>query len=116
MDLSLDADILRIPAGPGALHVERYGHGGEAVVLLHGFGTSSFLWRGVAPLLARAGHTAFAVDLMGYGEADRPLDGDFSIAAQVDVKPGNVLPTVATFSTRRPGTTRPSTAAAITSR
>ena len=84
VDLSLDADILRIPAGPGALHVERYGHGGEAVVLLHGFGTSSFLWRGVAPLLAQAGHTAFAVDLMGYGEADRPLDGDFSIAAQVE--------------------------------
>jgi len=84
VDISLDADILRIPAGPGALHVERYGHGGEPVVLLHGFGTSSFLWRGVAPAIAQAGHTAFAIDLMGYGEADRPLDADFSLAAQTE--------------------------------
>jgi pimeloyl-ACP methyl ester carboxylesterase len=64
--------------------VERYGHGGEPVVLLHGFGTSSFLWRGVAPAIAQAGHTAFAIDLMGYGEADRPLDADFSLAAQTE--------------------------------
>jgi pimeloyl-ACP methyl ester carboxylesterase len=80
----LDADILRIPAGPGVLHVERYGHGGESVVLLHGFGTSSFLWRAVAPPIARAGHTAFAIDLLGYGESDRPLEADYSIAAQTD--------------------------------
>jgi len=64
--------------------VERYGHGGEPVVLLHGFATSSFLWRAVAPALALAGHTAFAVDLLGYGESDRPLEGDYSIAAQAD--------------------------------
>jgi pimeloyl-ACP methyl ester carboxylesterase len=78
----VDADVLRIPAGPGALNVERYGHGGESIVLLHGFGTSSFLWRNVAPALASAGHTAFAMDLMGYGESDRPIDADYSIAAQ----------------------------------
>jgi pimeloyl-ACP methyl ester carboxylesterase len=80
----IDADILRVPVGAGALHVERYGHGGEPVVLLHGFGTSSFLWRAVAPALALGGHTAFAVDLLGYGESDRPLDGDYSIAAQAE--------------------------------
>lgn len=62
--------------------MERYGHGGEAVVLLHGFGTTSFLWRAVAPAIAQAGHTAFAIDLLGYGESDRPLDVDYSIAAQ----------------------------------
>ena len=70
--------------GPGAVHVERYGHGGKPVVLLHGFGTSSFLWRHVAPLIAGAANTAFAVDLFGYGESDRPFDADFGIGAQAD--------------------------------
>jgi pimeloyl-ACP methyl ester carboxylesterase len=66
------------------VHVERYGHGGTPIVLLHGFGTSSFLWRDVAPEIAAARHTAIAIDLLGYGESDRPLDTDFGIAAQVE--------------------------------
>ena len=80
----MDADLMRIPIGPGSVHVERYGRGGEAVVLLHGFGTSSFLWRNIAPTLTLAGFTAFAIDLLGYGESDRPLDADYSIAAQTE--------------------------------
>jgi pimeloyl-ACP methyl ester carboxylesterase len=80
----IEADILRVPAGPGALHVERYGHGGEQIVLIHGFGTSSFLWRAVAPALATEGHTAHAVDLLGYGESDRPFDADYTLGAQAE--------------------------------
>ena len=80
---TLDADLLRIPVGPGSLHVERYGHGGAPIVLVHGFGTCSFLWREVGPALAVANRTAFAIDLFGYGESDRPFDADFSIAAPV---------------------------------
>jgi pimeloyl-ACP methyl ester carboxylesterase len=66
------------------MHVERYGHGGAPIVLLHGFGTSSFLWRNVAPEIALANRTAFAIDLFGYGESDRPFDADFGIAAQAE--------------------------------
>lgn len=84
MEQMIDADLLRIPVGPGSVHVERYGRGGEAVVLLHGFGTSSFLWRNIAPALTLAGFSAFAIDLLGYGESDRPLDADYSIAAQTE--------------------------------
>jgi pimeloyl-ACP methyl ester carboxylesterase len=76
--------MLRIPVGPGALHLERYGHGGRAIVLIHGFATSSFLWRDIAPALALEGHMALAVDLLGYGESDRPIEGDYSIAAQAE--------------------------------
>ncbi|HJU75716.1 MAG TPA: alpha/beta hydrolase [Gemmatimonadaceae bacterium] len=79
-----DADLLRVPVGPGALHVERYGYGGEPVILLHGFGTCAFLWRHVAPRLAIAGCSAFAVDLLGYGESDRPPDVAYGIAEQMD--------------------------------
>lgn len=66
------------------MHVERYGHGGAPVLLVHGFGTSSFVWREVAPQLAINNCTAFAVDLFGYGESDRPFDADFGIVAQAE--------------------------------
>jgi pimeloyl-ACP methyl ester carboxylesterase len=78
----VDADLLQVPAGPGALHVERYGLGGRPVVLLPAFGTSSFLWRAIGPALAEQGHRVYAVDPMGYGESDRPYEGDYGIAAQ----------------------------------
>src|ERR671926_912071 len=84
LEAPIDADLLRIPVGPGSMHVERYGHGGAAVLLVHGFGTCSFLWRNVAPEFALANRTAFAVDLFGYGESDRPLDADYGIAAQAE--------------------------------
>jgi len=67
------------------MHVERYGHGGAPVVLLHGFGTSSFVWRNVAPDIALANRTAFAIDLFGFGESDRPFDADFGIASQAEL-------------------------------
>lgn len=73
---------LHIPVGPGRVHVERTGRGGPAVVLLHGFGTSTFLWRAIAPAIAESGATAIAVDLLGFGESDRPVGGGYSPAAQ----------------------------------
>ena len=66
------------------MHVERYGHGGAPILLVHGFATCSFLWRRVGPALAIASRTAFAIDLFGYGESDRPFDAQYGIAAQSD--------------------------------
>jgi pimeloyl-ACP methyl ester carboxylesterase len=80
----MDADLLRIPVGPGSMHVERYGRGGAPILFVHGFGTCSFLWREVGPLLAMANRTAFAIDLFGYGESDRPFDAEYGISAQSD--------------------------------
>ena len=64
------------------MHVARFGQGGPPVILIHGFGTCSFLWRNVGARLAEAACTAYAIDLFGYGESDRPFDADFSIDAQ----------------------------------
>ncbi len=75
---------LRIPVGAGSLHVERVGRAGSAVVLLHGFGSCSFLWRAIAPHLADAGFTVLAIDLMGHGESDRPVDVSYSLGAQAE--------------------------------
>jgi pimeloyl-ACP methyl ester carboxylesterase len=54
------------------------------VLLVHGFGTDSFVWRNVGPAIALANFTAFAVDLFGYGASDRPFDADYGIAAQAE--------------------------------
>ena len=73
-----------MPVGLGSLHVERYGFGGQAVVLLHGFATDSFVWRNIGPAIARVNFTAFAVDMLGYGASDRPPDADYGIGAQAE--------------------------------
>jgi haloalkane dehalogenase len=51
---------------------------GEAVVLVHGVPTSSYLYRKVMPPLAEAGYRAIAFDFPGLGLADRPRDFDYS--------------------------------------
>ena len=54
---------------------------GPAVVLLHGYPTSSFLWREVAPVLS-ARMRVIAPDLMGYGMSEKPKDADLTLRAQ----------------------------------
>jgi pimeloyl-ACP methyl ester carboxylesterase len=45
---------------------------GTPVLLLHGWPTSSFLWRRVMPGLAAAGCRVIAPDLPGFGASDKP--------------------------------------------
>ncbi len=45
---------------------------GPAVLLLHGFPDSRFLWRYQLPALAAAGFRVIAPDLRGFGDAPRP--------------------------------------------
>jgi pimeloyl-ACP methyl ester carboxylesterase len=47
---------------------------GPAVVLLHGFPDSRYLWRYQVPALVAAGFRVIAPDLRGYGDAPRPTD------------------------------------------
>lgn len=54
---------------------------GPPVLFLHGFPTSSFLWRREAWLLAQRTRV-IAPDLLGYGESDKPDDVDLSERAQ----------------------------------
>lgn len=56
---------------------------GEPIVLIHGFPTSSHLWRDVVPLLP-SGRRVVVVDLLGYGRSDRPMDRDLSIKGHAD--------------------------------
>jgi pimeloyl-ACP methyl ester carboxylesterase len=46
---------------------------GEPVLMLHGWPTSSYLWRGVAPIVGR-GNRVIALDLPGFGESPMPAE------------------------------------------
>ena len=54
---------------------------GSAVLLLHGFPQSSFVWRDLAPLLAWR-FRVLAPDLLGAGDSDKPADAPLSLDAQ----------------------------------
>jgi haloalkane dehalogenase len=49
-----------------------------AVLLLHGWPTSSFLWRHTLEPIAAHGLRAIALDLPGFGRSDKPLDASYS--------------------------------------
>src|SRR5207302_3424243 len=54
---------------------------GPAVVLLHGFPSSAYLWRRELPLLGSRMRVV-APDLLGYGESEKPPEADFTVRAQ----------------------------------
>lgn len=59
-----------VRVGDQLVHIEQMGSG-EPVVLLHGFGASTYSWREVMPALARD-HRVVAIDLNGFGYTQRP--------------------------------------------
>lgn len=63
-------------AGPAA---------GPAIVLVHGFGGSTWSWRATLPALAAAGYRAVAVDLASFGLADKSWDRETSHLRQADL-------------------------------
>ena len=56
--------------GDQLVHIEQAGRG-EPVILLHGFGASTYSWRNVMPALA-AVFRVIAIDLNGFGYTQRP--------------------------------------------
>jgi pimeloyl-ACP methyl ester carboxylesterase len=73
-----------VSVGEQLVHVVQEGQG-EPVMLVHGFGASSYSYRHVQPRLARSFHTA-AIDLTGFGYTERPRDRSaYSREAQVDL-------------------------------
>lgn len=55
---------------------------GPAVVLVHGFGGSTYSWRHTATALAAVGRRAVALDLRGFGLAGKSWEADHGHAAQ----------------------------------
>lgn len=73
---TLTIDGFRYQRLPGAGGIElnvAVGGSGPAVVLLHGFPQTHYMWREVARQLADQ-HTVVVPDLRGYGQSDKPAE------------------------------------------
>ncbi len=71
------------PEAPVRLFYEIEGEGAP-VLLIHGFGASTFTWRHIAPALAET-NKVIAVDMKGFGQSDKPLDERYSILDQANL-------------------------------
>ncbi len=71
------------PDAPVKLFYEEEGKG-PPVLLIHGFGTSTYTWRHIAPALALT-HRVIAVDLKGFGQSDKPFDARYSVFDQAEL-------------------------------
>jgi pimeloyl-ACP methyl ester carboxylesterase len=57
---------------------------GKPMVLLHGFGASTYSWRYIIEALGKD-HEVFAIDLKGFGLSDKPCDDRYSVKDQSDM-------------------------------
>ena len=64
-----------------SLNYEQQGLG-KPMVLLHGIGTSSYIWRNIIPGLTY-GTTVYTLDLMGFGYSEKPQDRSYDIETYV---------------------------------
>jgi len=85
-----DADSLFVEVDGLTVHYKRMGQGQPVMLLLHGFGASTFSWREVMQPLSQYG-TVIAFDRPAFGLTERPLPGQwaeenpYTLAAQVDL-------------------------------
>jgi pimeloyl-ACP methyl ester carboxylesterase len=65
------------------VHYQEFGEAtAPAVVLLHGYTASLFVWKTAAPMLADAGLRVIAIDLVGFGFSEKPRSFEYSIQSQ----------------------------------
>ncbi len=57
---------------------------GEPIILLHGFGVSSYSWHNISRALSQK-NKLFLIDFKGFGLSDKPLDNKYSISDQVEI-------------------------------
>jgi pimeloyl-ACP methyl ester carboxylesterase len=53
-----------------------------ALVLIHGFASSTLVWSTVFLKLAAAGYRVIALDMLGFGYSAKPRNGEYTIAGQ----------------------------------
>ena len=70
------------------LEAKATGGSGRPLVLVHGLGARASDWAPLIPRFAAAGYHVYALDLLGYGDSEKPADGDFSIRGEEAVVAG----------------------------
>ncbi len=61
-----------IKVGRTDFHYTEYPATGEPVLMVHGFGSSTYSWEKVAPVLQSKGLHVYAIDMKGFGWSDKP--------------------------------------------
>ncbi len=79
-----DPDGAFVQAGDTRMYYQKAGTGNVPIVLVHGFGASSFSWRNNLHSIAEAGFTVYAPDMRGFGLSDKGWDQSMSQDAQAD--------------------------------
>ena len=74
----------RPPVTAADLFFQVHGTGTRPILMLHGFGTTSYEWRKLIPELSRD-NRVFVVDMKGYGRSSKPEDGRYSLFDQGDL-------------------------------
>src|SRR6266436_3467958 len=65
------------------MHYQEFGDATKpAIILIHGYTASVYVWKTVGPMLAEAGFRVIAVDLLGFGYSEKPSWFDYSIQSQ----------------------------------
>ncbi len=65
------------------VHYQEFGDATKpAMILIHGYTASVYVWKTVAPMIAEAGFHVIAVDLLGFGYSEKPSWFDYSIQSQ----------------------------------
>jgi pimeloyl-ACP methyl ester carboxylesterase len=72
-----DPDSLFIEVNGLRVHYKVWGEGEPVIILLHGFGASTFSWREVAEPLTQYG-TVIAYDRPAFGLTERPMPGEWT--------------------------------------
>ncbi len=62
------------------LVADKYGQGGQPVILLHGGGQTRHSWDAAAERIAALGHVVYSVDQRGHGESDWVSSGNYAFA------------------------------------
>jgi hypothetical protein len=59
------------------------GNGGECIILIHGLGSSSRVYSNISKYdFFRKNFNVLFIDLVGYGDSDKPMEFDYSIKSQ----------------------------------
>jgi pimeloyl-ACP methyl ester carboxylesterase len=71
-----------LAAGTLSLHINQWGTGNEACILLHGFGEGAYVWDKFAPSIAKL-FRMLAVDLRGHGDSWWHPTGEYDVEGHV---------------------------------
>lgn len=75
-----------VQVGPHRIRV-LVGGEGAPLVLIHGVASKAGDWSPILSPLAQQ-HRIYAIDLLGYGESDKPKDADYSITLETNIVRG----------------------------